>query len=45
MLQKGLEMHKLFTDPKIDETTLLAKQKEMSSLHQKLMDSMARTDN
>ena len=43
LLQKGLEMYKLFTDPKIDETTLLTKQKEMSSLHQKLTDSMART--
>ena len=43
LLQKGLEMHKLFTDPKVDETTLLAKQKEMTSLQQKLVDSVART--
>lgn len=43
LLQKGVEMHRLFTDPKIDETTLLAKQKEMSSLHQRLMDRTART--
>jgi Spy/CpxP family protein refolding chaperone len=43
VLQKGVEMHKLFTDPKIDEATLLAKQKELNSLHQKLMDKMAQT--
>jgi Spy/CpxP family protein refolding chaperone len=43
LLQKGVEMHKLFTDPKIDEATLVAKQREMISLRQKLMDRMART--
>ena len=43
LLQKGVEIHKLFTDPKVDEATLLAKQEEMNSLHQKLMDRMART--
>jgi Spy/CpxP family protein refolding chaperone len=41
VLQKGLEMRMLFTDPKVDEATLLAKQKELSSLRQKLMNRMA----
>jgi len=39
--QKLLEMRKLFTDPKTEEATLLAKQKEVSLLGQKLMDKMA----
>ena len=43
LLQKEVEMHKLFTDPKIDGATLLAKQKEISPLYQKLMDRMAQT--
>ncbi len=41
MAQKRLEMKKLFTDPKTDDATLLAKQKEMSGLRVKLMDKMA----
>jgi Spy/CpxP family protein refolding chaperone len=40
---KHIEMHKHFTDPRIDDATLLAKQKELSSLHRKLLDNMART--
>jgi Spy/CpxP family protein refolding chaperone len=39
--QKQLEMRKLFTDPKVDDVTLVAKQKELSSLRQKLMDKRA----
>jgi Spy/CpxP family protein refolding chaperone len=35
---KRLEMHKLFTDPKTDEATLLAKQKELNSLRQQLLE-------
>jgi Spy/CpxP family protein refolding chaperone len=35
---KQLEMHKLFTDPKTDEATLLAKQKELNSLRQQLLE-------
>jgi Spy/CpxP family protein refolding chaperone len=38
---KRLEMRKLFTDPKVDDATLLAKQKEVSSLRQRLMDTRA----
>jgi Spy/CpxP family protein refolding chaperone len=41
MAQKRLEMQKLFTNPKTDDATLLAKQKEMSGLRQKLQDKMA----
>jgi Spy/CpxP family protein refolding chaperone len=41
MAQKGLEMRKLFMDPKTDDATLLAKQKEMSGSRQKLQDKMA----
>jgi len=41
MAQKQLEMRKLFMDPKTDDATLLAKQKEMSGLRQKLADKMA----
>jgi Spy/CpxP family protein refolding chaperone len=37
---KCLEMHKLFSDPRVDETTLIAKQKELSLLRQKLMERM-----
>jgi Spy/CpxP family protein refolding chaperone len=39
--QKQLEMRRLFTDPKAEDATVLAKQKELSSLRQKLMDKMA----
>ncbi len=41
MAEKRLEMRKLFTDPKISDATLTAKQKEMSALRQKLQDKMA----
>ena len=33
---KRVEMRKLFTDPKTDDATLVAKQKEMSNLRQQL---------
>jgi Spy/CpxP family protein refolding chaperone len=39
---KRLEMQRLFSDPKVDEATLIAKQKELSSIRQKLMDKMDR---
>jgi len=38
---KRLEMRKLFTDPKTDDATLLAKQKEISELRQQLRDKKA----
>ncbi len=38
---KRLEMRKLFTDPKVNDATLLAKQKEISSLRQQMMDRAA----
>jgi len=38
---KRLEMRKLFTDPKTDDATLLAKQKEISNLRQQLADKKA----
>jgi len=38
LLQKGLELQKMFTDPEVDEATLLAKQKEVDSLHQTIME-------
>ena len=38
---KGLEMQKLFTDPKVEDTTLLAKEKELNALRLKLMDRKA----
>jgi len=41
LAMKRLEMRKLFTDPKVDDATLLAKQKEVSSLRQRLMDKKA----
>lgn len=41
VLQKRLELRKLFTDPKVDDATLLAKQKELSALRQKLIDRRA----
>jgi hypothetical protein len=37
MAQEQFEMKKLFTDPKTDDATLLAKQTEMSALQVKLM--------
>jgi Spy/CpxP family protein refolding chaperone len=39
--QKQLEMRKLFTDPKTDDATLLAKAKELNAVELKLMDKMA----
>jgi Spy/CpxP family protein refolding chaperone len=38
---KRLEMRKLFTDPKTDEATLLAKQKELNTLRQQLLEKMS----
>jgi Spy/CpxP family protein refolding chaperone len=38
LLQKGLELQKMFADPDVDEATLLAKQKEVDSLHQTIME-------
>ena len=38
---KRLEMRKLFTDPKTDDATLLAKQKEISKLRQQLSEKKA----
>lgn len=38
---KRIEMRKLFTDPKTDDATLLAKQKEISELRQQLSDKKA----
>ena len=38
---KRIEMRKLFTDPKTDDKTLLAKQKEISELRQQLSDKKA----
>ena len=38
---KRVEMRKLFTDPKTDDETLLAKQKEMSGLRQQLSEKKA----
>src|SRR5664280_2953049 len=36
--QKGLEMKKLFTDPKTDDATLLAKQKELQAVLFKMIE-------
>jgi Spy/CpxP family protein refolding chaperone len=41
LAQKKLEMKKLFTDPKTDDATLLAKEKELNALRAKFMDKMA----
>jgi Spy/CpxP family protein refolding chaperone len=38
---KRIEMRKLFTDPKTDDATLLAEQKEISNLRQQLSDKKA----
>jgi Spy/CpxP family protein refolding chaperone len=38
---KKLEVRKLFTDPKIDDATLLGKEKELNGLKLKLMDRKA----
>ena len=41
ILQKRLEVKKLFTDPKADDAILLAKQKELNILRLTLMDKKA----
>jgi Spy/CpxP family protein refolding chaperone len=41
LAEKRLAMWMLFTDPKTSDATLLAKQKEISALRQKLFDKMA----
>jgi len=41
VLQKRIEMRKLFTDPKVGDGALLAKQKEIGALMQKLWDKKA----
>ena len=38
LAQKRLEMRRLFADPKADQASLLAKQKELSVLWQRLSD-------
>jgi Spy/CpxP family protein refolding chaperone len=38
LMGRRLEMRKLFTDPKVDQTALAAKEKELSGLQQKLME-------
>jgi hypothetical protein len=38
---KRIELHKLFTDPKTDEATLLARERELNGLVAKLMDRKA----
>ena len=38
---KHLELEKFFTDPKVDDATLLAKEKELGALKLKLMDRKA----
>jgi Spy/CpxP family protein refolding chaperone len=40
MLQKRLEMRKIFTDPTKDEATILAKQREIQVIQQKLHEKM-----
>jgi Spy/CpxP family protein refolding chaperone len=40
MFQKRWEMKSLYADPKADDATLLAKQKEMSTLKQAMQDKM-----
>ncbi len=41
--QKQLEMRKLFADPKVAESRLMEKEKELSPIRQKLMDKVAQT--
>ena len=38
---KKLEVEKLFTDPKTDDATLIAKEKELNALRLRLMDRRA----
>lgn len=42
LMQRRLEMRRLFLDPKADSAALLAKQREVSSARQRLGDAMAR---
>ncbi len=42
LMQQRLEMRRLFLDPKADSAALMAKQKELSAVRQRLMDVMAR---
>jgi Spy/CpxP family protein refolding chaperone len=42
LMQRRLEMRRLFLDPKADSASILAKQKELSAARQGLMDAMAR---
>jgi Spy/CpxP family protein refolding chaperone len=42
LMQRRLEMRRLFLDPKTDSAALLAKQRELSAVRQRLMDAMAR---
>ncbi len=41
MFQKRLDMRTLYADPKTDSAALLAKQKELNALRQKMQDKMA----
>ncbi|OPY83965.1 MAG: zinc resistance protein [Syntrophorhabdus sp. PtaU1.Bin153] len=41
MFQKRLELRKLYADPKADEALMLAKQKEINTLQQKMADKRA----
>jgi Spy/CpxP family protein refolding chaperone len=41
MFQKRFELRKLYADPKVDEALLLAKQKELNAVQQKLDDKRA----
>lgn len=41
LFQKRLEARGMYTDPKVDEATIAAKQKEINSLQQKVRDRMA----
>ncbi len=41
LMEKRVEMRKLFTDPKADQATLLSKEKELSGLRQKLAERKA----
>jgi Spy/CpxP family protein refolding chaperone len=41
LMEKRVEMRKLFTDPKADQATLLSKERELSAMRQKLMERRA----
>jgi zinc resistance-associated protein len=42
LMQRRLEMRRLFLDPKADSASILVKQKELSAARQRLADAMAR---